>query len=261
MSGSVEPPSVPVMKEPSSQSSSSKEQPKCESKMRLRNLVGLILIVAFMLLATVVWILGDFDLRDLLSSIGRITGNAVNYEFIDARNNAVLLVMQQGDQSSVKVRLAEQHNWIEIATSDDTVSNPALSPSGGYVAYLSEQDGRHIVVAPVITGTEHIVTTALVQQSSDLVESAEICAWSPIRWSPNERYLSFFACVKDAETSYVVVVDLQSTPVSVVCLDKEHSKSTVLSERTLIWQDNQELIVTTFGENRSDIRVESLDFP
>ncbi len=263
MKKTSEPPPVPVMKDFPSQTSPSKAQSEAGHKKQSRKLLGLILITLLLLFAIVAWVLRGLNLHDILFFWGSITGNTVDYELVDVRNNTVLLVTCQGNQSAVKVRLAGQPNWIEISTGDGTVSNPALSPSGKLVAYLSEQDERHIVVAPVITGTRQIVDASLVQKGCVLVRNAEwdICPWSPIHWAPNERYLGFFACVKDAKISYVAIADLKSAPISVTCLDKEHSKSSIPGERTLIWQDDEQLIVTTFGDNETDIRIEFLDFP
>jgi hypothetical protein len=238
----------PAPPPPSTPSGEQEQVGISDSKKRkiARRWYWLVVIGLAVIAAVVIWITGLAQRGEFRSLFRDVLNQEPQFELIEARDGVVLLTRSESRRSEVIVKLAGQTGWRYASNNDFTAKSPALSPSGAQVAYLSEIDEVHIEVVSLITDTRQVVTAAIVDTSLSVRQLAglSVCAWSPVRWSPDpgEEHLAFFVCTQDPLMSYAAVVDLSSAPPRIVWLEGE---GVLRDERSLIWLDSTHLLMST----------------
>lgn len=201
-------------------------------------LVGLAVLIFILGLA--VWGLGKAQRADDYTGKWEQFTSGDSLSLLDARQGVALMLRKNSNETSVVARVEGQSTWLLISQDDTTVSNPALSPTGQQIAYLSQQAGGQIVIVPVYQGQQYTI-------SRDSLTALDLgvlkfCDWTPLVWHPTAKYLAFIACQKQEKYSIVVVADLTVSPPTHQIVADSLSDSD--RPRQLHWLDDQQLIFT-----------------
>lgn len=167
------------------------------------------------------------------------------------------MTRQENTLSEVIVKTATENGWRSISQDDFTAKNPALSPKGGLVAYISEKESPHIEIVPLSTAAPYQIypTTTHTSLSSRELPSLSVCPWSPVQWSPNEELIAFFACTEKPIETYAVVVDISSDSTMVWVEDS----SIVADERSVVWLDNTHLLINNLSTDKTNDIIEKVE--
>ncbi len=172
----------------------------------------IILVLALMvrgLLASTGWLRWPFN--DLLR------GNDIQVESI---GGDYVLFMARRDAAR-EIRLL---NWasgavLDISKGDARVSHVAMAPQGDRLAYALADKSGSVLISRGMTETLTITVFAGPALStvygSALSEPVAICEGSDLYWSPQGKYIAFFACDKDQSALFVVETKPDARPVTV----------------------------------------------
>jgi hypothetical protein len=209
-----------------------------------------IVIILFLLLTGgSIWLIGFLQRKGLFSQWLNSAKPAslvvpVTYLIVEERNGVVLMLEQNGDSSRVIVKKSGQKAWLLISGDDTTAANPALSPDGVQVAYVSKRRGGQVVLASVMDNTPPVILENQVQMLSQSMNMNElrVCPWTPIAWSPKGDRIAFFVCSPDPPSSLIVisVVTIGNPTLNLVT----GSEAKFANTRQFIWLDDMNIITT-----------------
>ena len=180
---------------------------------------------------------------------------------IDSRNGVALILDQRSGENRLYVKLTNQPGLYMVSDTDLTASAPALSPDGARVAFLSRQGDLHVVVAPVVSGTQQVISADLMQQfgrDNDFLER-HVCPWTPLAWNPASDQIAFFVCNANGTSSRGVSAHLfGNITLSLV-------KGSALESdkpRQLLWMDDSTMLTTlAVTSTQSSLTLEQLQVP
>jgi len=205
---------------------------------------GLVAIIILVLLGVVVAIVGVIERHGLVNIMNwASSGGSPKMEMVDSRQGKVLMLETQGDFRRVIVKTPGQATWQLVSRDDTTAINPALSPDGRFVAYVSAQEDGQIVVVSLIDDALTKITSKEVGDIANKTPflAAQICSWTPVAWDPDGRRVAFFGCREKPALSVVYVADLSGpNPVLSFVTDSEVDSG---SPRQLQWSGSSEITV------------------
>lgn len=170
---------------------------------------GRVLLVFLLAVGILVWFIGYLQRNNLIQLLSQTVRSASpSIELIESCDDVVLMLERSGKHSRIIVEKAGRAAWVLVSKDDTTVTNPALSPDGKFVAYVSERDGGQIVIISLTADKQYTVTLKQVRsagQKEDL-DGMKICPWTPISWDAESRQIAFFGCIDGGSLSRSVVL-------------------------------------------------------
>jgi len=205
---------------------------------------GLALLILAILAALATWVLGYMQ-RQGPFTILSLTLPPPSMILVDSRDGVVLMLERSGDLSRVIVETSNQGSWQLVSRDDTAATNPALSPDGERVTYVTERDDGQLVIVSIIADTRRTIDADQVQDAGDSIgfDEMQVCPWTPIAWAPTGNRIAFFGCTKEASLSVVLVGDLSDPAIPLTVIAR--SKAEVSAVRQLKWLDHTQLIVST----------------
>jgi hypothetical protein len=222
----------------------------------------LVLFILFFFLAIIVVLIGFFQHHDLRSIFDRTP--QLSIEFVEACNDSILMIERSGNINRVIVEKLDYASWFLVSKDDTTVTNPALSPEGDLVAYLTQRNNGEIVIISPSTSIDYTVTFDQIKQlgQKEKLQDMKICPWTPIAWDSKNSRVSFFGCFDDQNITHSVVIVCkfkEPTPVLAIIPDSIHQTAII---REIKWMGINQLSVNTPMENYSKIPlVKRFDVP
>ncbi|MBN2006036.1 MAG: PD40 domain-containing protein [Anaerolineae bacterium] len=216
-------------------------------------------------LAVVSYVIGAVRRGDISNLFRRVTLRSTpQVLFLESRQDKALFLETDGDRQRVIVRQPNQSDW-RIASQDDfTATNPALSPDGAWVVYLSTRTAPQLVLVPLDRSEYVTYTSAALADFSarNRITVTTICPWTPIAWAADSTRVAFFGCAENPSLSQMFVanvltatLDLQSGVVTGTLVTGENP-------RQVLWIGADRVMVT-FPATTSDQAetIETFDIP
>lgn len=175
---------------------------------------------------------------------------------IEVYNGVALLSEQNGESSRILVQQVDQASWLVVSRDDYTAKHPKLSLDGKMVAYRTEQGDEAIRVVPLVGNQSFVVTDSQIKDSGESknVQRLEICEWTELAWSPDNKQLAFFACSSNPARSLALITAL-GQPTSTISLMIDTDLE-ILTPRTLAWLTNNQLIVVNpFNKGSTEVKT------
>lgn len=163
-------------------------------------------------------------------------------EIVGAHEGKILMVERVGDVSRVMVKRADHVPWLVISQDDVSASQPAFSPDGTAVAYVSGRDAGQIVIVPLSGTDTRAITSDAISRAASQQEKIGLCSWSPVAWSPDGKRLAFWACAGDKAFSMLLVADLTQAGPSLQVV--AGSTLTTGGQRAVRWLDDTRVLTT-----------------
>ncbi|MFP4394615.1 MAG: hypothetical protein ACLFTI_05060 [Anaerolineales bacterium] len=167
---------------------------------------------------------------------------------LESRDEKSLLLQTDGERRQVLVQLPDRDGWVVVSRDDFTAANPALSPDGAWVAYLSTQGAPKIVVVPLEQAGRASYTSEDLRRDDQQNKTpmTDICPWSPVVWSMDSQRLAFFGCLYDPPMSRVFVADLiiNTTPPTLQAYRIDDIMAPGLEPRQISWIGSDKVLVT-----------------
>lgn len=225
-------------------------QKKWEEAQRHRTgmIIGALIIAIVSILSTVgiiKWRTNETSFQE--SDVSVVTKDETevfnNIYFADAfANTTLLLVGSEGDYTEIKVATTTTHTVQiqDLTRGKFRVLSAALSPTGGYVAYIREETDRRMVeiIDRSLGRGERVKAVNFWAAAQG--QTVEPCFWSPIAWSPDGEHFAFFGC--NSTISMLVVVTADGEPLVV----DESTHNSHPGPRQLAWLDERSLIHTQY---------------
>ncbi len=219
--------------------------------------------IIFVLLGAVVTIVGIVERQGLATIIKRLPFRGVHHiELLDPHNGKLLMLETYGDSSRVIVQTPGQASWQLVSRDDTTATNPALSPDGRSVAYVSAQEDGQIVVVSLVDDAQHRITSKEILDIAKKASfsTAKVCPWTPVAWSPDGYRVAFFGCRKKPPLSMAFVANLSGS--SVVLSIVPDSEVETDSPRQLQWSGAAEVTISVpSNDAQSGDRMKTLPVP
>lgn len=226
---------------------------------------GRIMLLLLLGLAVVSYVIGAVRRGDISNLFRRVTLRSTpQVLFLESRQDKALFLETDGDRQRVIVRQPNQSDW-RIASQDDfTATNPALSPDGAWVVYLSTRTAPQLVLVPLDRSEYVTYTSAALADFSarNRITVTTICPWTPIAWAADSTRVAFFGCAENPSLSQMFVanvltatLDLQSGVVTGTLVTGENP-------RQVLWIGADRVMVT-FPATTSDQAetIETFDIP
>ena len=173
--------------------------------------VGLAILLLFIASSVFVALWGAKERGELSALFQRVTSrSAPQVLFLESRNDKSLFLETDDERHRVLVQLPDRSGWFLVSRDDFTAANPALSPDGAWVAYLSTQNAPELVVVPLEqSGRVTYGSTDLQEwgRRRDITVTT-VCPWTPIAWAEDSTRLAFFGCTADPLLSHAFVAEL-----------------------------------------------------
>jgi hypothetical protein len=208
---------------------------------------GLALVLLILVGGAVVAVVGAWQRGNLLSLLYRFASRPTpEVVFLESQQERSLFLESDGKRNRVLIQGPDRESWLLVSRDDYTAANPALSPDGLWVAYLSTQDAPKIVVVPLEQqGRLNYASSDLEDfgRRSD-IEVASICPWTPIAWAMDSARLAFFGCAEDPALSRAFVATLADSGAT---LKLELIPGTVApgtDSRQILWMGDDRVSVT-----------------
>ena len=220
-------------------------------------------IIIFVCLCVIACVAGFFERNQLPTFLLKRAPwhHALEIELIESRDDRVLMLETSGEASRVIVEVSGQASWLLVSQGDTTATNPALSPDGEQVAYVTERDGEQLVIVSLTSNTRRTVRAGQIQDADgdDGLDGMRLCPWTPIAWAPTGDRIAFFGCAEDDSLSVVLVGELSGPAISltVVARSKVESSAT----RQLSWLDDTQLVVSTPADDTQQAAIITLAVP
>jgi len=166
---------------------------------------------------------------------------------LESRDEKSLLLQTDGERRQVLVQLPDRDGWVVVSRDDFTAANPALSPDGAWVAYLSTQGAPKIVVVPLEQAGRVSYTSEDLRRDDqeNKTPMTDICPWSPVAWSMDSQRLAFFGCLDDPPMSRVFVADLINTTTPSLRVHRiDDIMAPGLEPRQISWIGSDKVLVT-----------------
>jgi hypothetical protein len=207
------------------------------------------LIIISAVIATVAVILGSFSQNSTSSTVASLTpnsqlGSQSTTQLVAAHSEVSLIVEKVGSSSRIYIKRKDQLGLQLISSVASSATDPALSPDGSKVAYLSQQDNSHLVIAAFVTNTEQVISADQIRQfgsDNDFLEQ-QLCLWTPLVWDPGSQQIAFFVCNQNQNSSRAVVAKLASSKILLTPLKGSGNDSAYA--RQLVWFDPAQILVT-----------------
>lgn len=209
-----------------------------------RTRYGRYLVVGLVVLAILVWLAGQPGGLALFLPWKQPPPTDVveSWHLLESRGSTALILAQKGAEQRIFVQKENQAGLLLVSGLDLTVSRPALSPDGKWVAYHSVYRNA-ILVTSLVSTTEGVIPVGqILRVTPVLTTELTLCDWTELAWSPDSSKLAFFACSKTDDSSVVFVNPVKGllpAPTEVL-----GSESLTSGERDLLWLDQQKLIMT-----------------
>jgi hypothetical protein len=209
-----------------------------------RVLIGLVVV------GVIVWAIGEVQRQGVPDLFHWLPlARAPDLQIVDACDNYVLMLETDHEHSQVLVQTSPQESWLRVSRDDSRAVNPAFSPiinsTIKYVAYLSLEGEKRIVVAPLDDTADRIeITSAKLEATgvTDGIPEVAFCEWTPLAWDPEGRRLAFYGCRKQKPHSLVFVAQIDADPVELETIDDTQADTT--DQRQLEWSGSDDIVLT-----------------
>ncbi len=208
----------------------------------------LVLVLLLLVIAVLVTLVGARQRGEALPFLPHALEPSIpTSQSLDRLTDGTELLLETDDERRrVFVRLPDRESWVLVSQDDFTAANPALSPDGAWVAYLSTQDAPAMVVVPLEQSGKVIYTSADLQGLGQRmgITMTSICAWTPIAWATDGARLAFFGCTDDPSASRAFFADLITTTMTLQPSLVAGSVASGDNLRQLWWNSSDQLSVT-----------------
>lgn len=208
--------------------------------------LGRVLFLVAVLTGVVIWLIGYAQRADLSTVLSRaVPIPPPSATLVDSRDGVVLILEQSGSLSRVIVEKSDEASWILVSRDDTTATNPALSPDGGQIAYVTERDGGQVVTVSIMTDTRRTIDADQIQDVGDSAgfDKMKLCPWTPIAWAPPMgTRIAFFGCTEDDSLSVALVGDLSGPVINLTAIARSKVESS--TSRQLRWLDRTQIVIT-----------------
>lgn len=215
---------------------------------RIPLLIRLMIILA--VLGALVYVYGLWQRGEIHGFLYRVyPGRQPSLTLLDAHGEYVLMVETDRTHSQVLVQISPQGNWLRISRDDLQAVNPSFSPAIAstikYVAYLSLQNERQIVVAPLDDTADRLVITATDLEAAAVAgKTSDItfCEWTPLAWDPEGHRIAFFGCRREKPRSLAFSARVDADPVELDLVSG--SEADTADPRQLQWSGTNYVVLT-----------------
>ena len=208
------------------------------------------------------YIFGEFNKISTLLTSNKSNPVSNTIKIIDSNNGSIVLLQHNEAGYSIYVRKSGQAGWSNLTISDRTAKMPSLSLSGNRVAYISEIDQPHIVIAH--SNSDQAMRITAEQISNDVREKVNIdlgklnvCIRTSPSISPNDSLLAFFLCRENHSEALLVVADIISYPPKIIWIYPSSYKNNI--SKNIAWLNDLELVLVLNNEKSRENVVEIIE--
>lgn len=178
-------------------------------------------------------------LNRLVPNLGLSNGRE-SVILVESGEDLLVMTIDRGNYEELRVLNVTSGMIEDVSHGVQQTRAPALSQSGELVAFFTVRNQRTELDISEIGGSSHnlistIGLSALAQQKG--LTELEICPWTNVWWSKDDRYLAFFSCSEAC--SLVTVKDRDSGDLFSI----DSTETSDDQPRTLLWLSSTEIAV------------------